>query len=167
MNKIVLIISFCFIGIMLGIGLYEYPIIIKWMAGSARVIGKEVDVDSYVNGKLSSDIKAFHINKYWGNEPADYYILNSPKFPNRLEFLSVNKADKYIGLPSATSKADYDIIFGYLFQSEVGSKFSLIGNSMKGLNFNPDFEINGNELFFNLPSIDNNSDTIKLRLVVK
>ena len=164
-KKVVFILVVFLSGITIGITSMNNPIILKWTFGSARFIGKPIKVDSYVNGKLNEKIKVFHIDKYWNNEPADYYILNSPEFHKRIEFFSVNKIDKYVGCPSSTNERDYDIIFGFLFQSEVGSKFTPIQNDIKGLNFNPNLEMNENEIILNLPSFDEISEKDNLRLV--
>lgn len=151
--------------ITIGFTSINNPITLKWALGSARFIGKPIEVDSYVNGKLNEKIKVFHVDKYWNNELADYYILHSPEFHKRIEFFSVNKMDNYVGCPSSTNQRDYDIVFGFLFQSEVGSKFTPIQNDIKGFNFNPNLKINENEIILNLPSSDNKSEKDDLRLV--
>lgn len=79
----------------------------------------------------------------------------------------MNKSDNYVGCSSATNKMDYDIVFGFLFQSEVGSKFTPIQNEIKGMGFNPQLQLYNNEVIFNTPSYsyDKNAKKDSLRLV--
>jgi len=153
------------LGIIMAITSINNPILLKWVDGSARFIGRPIKVESYLNGKLNGKIKVFHVNKYWNKEPADYYIINSAEFYERIEFFSVNKTDTYVGCPSSVNERNYDIVFGFLFQSEIGSTFIPIQNKIKGLNFNPNLKIFENEIILNLPSFDKNSEKDNLRLV--
>ncbi|PQJ19582.1 hypothetical protein [Tenacibaculum sp. SG-28] len=94
--------------ITIGFTSINNPITLKWALGSARFIGKPIEVDSYVNGKLNEKIKVFHIDKYWNNELADYYILHSPKYSTIYWITSVDDSDRilkrYINLKRIDNK---------------------------------------------------------------
>src|SRR5262245_28530404 len=117
----------------------KHPILIKWASGTARCIGKPVNAMVYTNGALNKNIKVFHSNKYWNGGKADYFILYVPyaKSISRLKFFSVNRKDRYIGLPASNTIKEYDIVAKHLFQGEVGGKFTPITDDMKGYNFDP------------------------------
>lgn len=160
-----IIIPVLFIGIIIGVTSINHPIILKWLTGTARIIGKPVKVETYINGVLNEKIKVFHTDKYWNNEPADYYILYSSDFHKRTEFFCVNKSDNYVGCPSGSNELDYDIVGGFLFQSEVGSKFTPFQDDIKGLNFKPNLKISKNEIILDLPPSDKNAEIDILKLV--
>ena len=97
----------------------NHPIIIKWLSGTARHIGKPITATVYTNGQINNDIKVFHVDKYWKGGRADYYIIYVPYADkSRLKFFSLNKKDNYAGCPVSTNIRDYDLIAGHLFQFE-------------------------------------------------
>jgi hypothetical protein len=62
--------------IAVGLISINHPIILKWLSGTARHIGKPIDAIAYTNGQLNSDIKIFHVDKYWDGTQADYYLVH-------------------------------------------------------------------------------------------
>jgi hypothetical protein len=91
-----------------------HPIILKWLYGTAGLIGKPIYAKVYTNGCINNDIKVFHTNKYWDtNEKADNYILSLKQFDSlgMLKFFNVNLKEKWIGRPAGTSIYEYDFIF--------------------------------------------------------
>ena len=133
---------------------YRHPIIIKWITGSARVIGLPERATVYADGEIDKKIKVFHSDTYWDGRKADYYILYllSPYSFQTKHIISLNIQDKYAGVPSATNKNAYDLVFGILFQSETGTQFSDFRDSLKGYGFDPHMDISGKTIRFNLPS---------------
>jgi hypothetical protein len=130
----------------------SHPIILKWLSGSARLVGRPANAMVFADGRISKDIKVFHVDKYWNGEPADYYILYFPYADNsRLQFLSLNRKDNYAGGPSSTNKRDYDIIAGLLFQSEVGAKFTPIQDDIKGFNHEPQLAFKDRQITLIIP----------------
>jgi len=133
----------------------NHPIILKWITGSARIIGRPISATVYTNGQINNDINVFHVDKYWNGKSADYFILN-PLFisdNNKLKFFSINRKDNFVGRPSSTNIRDYDVIAGLLFQSEVGGKFTSFGNDMKGYNFDTKLTFIGRQIILNIPPI--------------
>lgn len=149
-----------------GMASMKHPIIIKWLVGSARVIGKPIKATVYSNGQIKNEIKVFQIERDWNGGETDYFILhNSAIHRNKeLKIFSINKKDRFIGLPSSTNIQDYDVIAGLLFQSEVGAKFTPFENEAKGYNFNTKLKFVDRQIFFNIPAIDkvSNYDSIRV-----
>ena len=130
------------------------PILLKFVFGSARQIGKPIAAIVYTNGQVNKDIKIYHTNKYWDTTTnADDYIISLKDFDSlgMLKFFNVDLKGKWIGRPVGTSTSDYDIVFGRLFQSESGGHFTPFQDDMKGFNFDPHLSITDKEIKFNVP----------------
>jgi hypothetical protein len=54
---------------MVAVGLISihHPIILKWLSGTAKQIGRPVSATVFTNGRGNHDIKVFHVNKYWSS----------------------------------------------------------------------------------------------------
>ena len=146
-----------------------HPIVIKWIVGTARIIGKPVNATVFTNGIINNDIKVYRNNNaYWNNEKTNDYVLSLKEFDRegKLKFINVdlNKKWKWVGRPAGTSIEDYDIINGNLFQSEVGSKFSSFQDDMKGYNFNPELTSTDKEIKFKVPPNELKFDSIRIVL---
>jgi len=141
------------VGVNIALVSINHPIVLKWLTGSARLIDKPIMAQVYVNGKINKDIKVYHVDRYWNGELADYYILHFPNTENsRLNFMSLNKKDNYVGVPTSTNIRDYDLIVGLLFQSEVGAQFTPMQDDMKGFNHDPKLEFKDNEISLVIPT---------------
>ncbi|MBW1619821.1 hypothetical protein [Empedobacter falsenii] len=70
--------------------------------------------------------------------------------------------NNYIGLPTSTNEKDYKIIFGNLIQSDMGGKFTPINDAFKGFDFDPELNIKGKTIKFNLPSDQFKIDSIRI-----
>jgi len=134
--------------------IYRHPIILKWMRGTARIIGFTKRATVYADDVIDQRIKVFHCDKYWDGRKADYYILYllSPYSFRTKHIVSLDIPGKFAGVPSATDKNAIDLVFGILFQSENGDQFSDFKDEMKGYGFDPHLDISGNTIRFNLPS---------------
>jgi len=136
-----------------GLTAINHPIILKWATGSARIIGKPITVAIYTNGQITNDVKAYKVRTYWGGKKANYYLLHFLYADTKKtkEIISINLQDNYIGRPTGANKEDYDIVFGQMFQSEVGAHFSTFQNDMKGYNFDPKLSSITSQIKFNIP----------------
>jgi hypothetical protein len=152
-SKIVLAISILF-SVFLILFVYRHPIILKWITGSARVIGLPVRASVYADGEFDKKIKVFHSDKYWDGRKADYYILYilSPYTYKTKHIVSLDVREKYAGVPAVTDKNTFDLVFGILFQSETGTQFSDFRDEVKGYGFDPHMDVSGKTIRFNLPS---------------
>ena len=151
-----------------GLTLIYHPIVLKWLTGSARLIGRPTRAIVYTDGQVNKDILVFYINKYWNGEPADYYILYIPYAHNsRLKVFSLNRKDKYAGSPSATNIRDYDIVVGYLFQSEVGAHFTSIQDDIKGFNFDLQLAFTEGQIMLRIPPAAKELKCDSLRVVLQ
>ncbi len=151
-KKVLFVILFILLVIFIII-LKENRVLLKFLTGSARIAGKPiVDVKVYVDGKLNNKIKVFHIDKYWNNSKADYYVLYGDLTYARV-FL-VDRARNLVADPVSSSKDDYDIILGYLFQSDSGALFVPLDDGVKGPGFDANLVIKENEITFDLPTLE-------------
>ncbi|MBS1667764.1 MAG: hypothetical protein JST58_10335 [Bacteroidetes bacterium] len=144
-----------------------HPIILKWLYGTAGLIGKPIHVSVYTNGRINNDIKVFHTNKYWDtNEKADNYILYLKEFDSlgMLKFFNINLKEKWIGRPVGTSVYDYDFVFGRLFQSETGGHFTPFQDDMKGFDFDPQLSFTDKQIKFNVPPNWLKFDSVRIEL---
>jgi hypothetical protein len=164
--KIVIGLLFAF-AVVVGLTSISHPIILKWLAGSARHIGKPIQATVYTNGQVNNRITVFHVDKYWGNnKKADSYLLRLTEYDSSgmLIFLNINLNEKWIGRAVGASKNDYDFIAGHLFQSETGGRFIPFQEDMKGFNFDPQLRFTGRQIKFNVPPNILKFDSVRIQL---
>lgn len=144
----------------------KHPILLKWVSGSARQLGRPINSAVYRNGIIDKKLKVFHVNHYWNGEPADYYLLYSADSKNsRLKVISLNKKDNYAGLPAATNILDYDLVGGVLFQSEVASKFTTFQHDLKGFGYDPDIRFEQKGILLNVQSeVGSRRDSVRVSI---
>jgi len=153
--------------VIVGLTSINHPIILKWLSGSARIVGRPIKAIVYTDGQVNSDIKVFHVDKYWNGEQADYYVLHFSYADNsRLKVLSLNKKDNYAGGPSSTNIRDYDIVAGLLFQSEVGAHFTPMQDNMKGFDFDPQLAFSERQITLSIPPTAKELKCDSLRVVL-
>jgi hypothetical protein len=169
LRKFLKIVVGLFLLLVVAIGLtsINHPIILKWLTGSARYIGKPIEATVYTNGQINHDIRVFHVDKYWGSsEKANNYLLSLTDYDSlgMLKFFNVNLNEKWIGRPVGTSKKDYDFIAGYLFQSETGGHFTPFEHQEKGFNFDPQLSFTDEQIKFNVPPGRLKFDSVRIEL---
>jgi hypothetical protein len=150
-----------------GLTSINHPIVLKWLSGTARIIGKPINATVYTNGQVNHDIKVFHVDRYWGShEKANNYLLSLTEYDSlgMLKFFNINLKEKWIGRPVGTSKKDYDFIAGHLFQSETGGHFTLFQHEEKGFNFDPQLLFTGRQIKFKLPTKILKFDSVRIEL---
>ena len=142
------------------------PILVKWATGSARIIGKPIHAIVFTDGHINNDIQVYRENTYWDGKNSDAYILKLKHFDKdgMLEFININLDEKWIGRPVSTDRADYDVINGSLFQSDVSYHCSDFRDDMKGFNFDPHLEFNDREIKFNVPPGWLKFDSVRIEL---
>src|SRR5712675_1930314 len=99
-SKIVLVLSILFL-VFLILFVYRHPIILKWMTGSARLIGLPERATVYADGEIDKKIKVFHSDKYREGRRVDYYILyiSSPYAYKTKHIVSLDIPGNYAGVP--------------------------------------------------------------------
>jgi hypothetical protein len=158
---------FLLFAVAVGLTSINHPIILKWLSGSARHIGKPIQATIYTDGQINNGIKVFYVDKYWGSsEKANNYLLNVTEYDSlgMLKFFNINLNEKWIGRPVGTSKRDYDFIAGHLFQSETGGHFSQFQDDMKGFNFDPQLSFSNRQIKFNMPPNTLEFDSVRIEL---
>ena len=155
----------------IGLISINHPIILKWLTGSARIIGKPANALIYTNGQPNNDIKVFKVDKYWDDGPstptkAHTYLLSFKKIDNesKLQFININLDQIWMGIPVGAAKKDYDHIFGYLFQSDVGGHFANFTDDIKGYGFNPNLSFSERQIKFNVPQNKFMFDSVRIEL---
>jgi len=158
-SKIALALFILFV-LTVGLTSINHPIILKWVTGSARHLGKPIPAKVYTNGQANDRVNVFYTDE------SNTYLLSFTGYDSlgRLRFLHLDLEEKWIGIPAGTSKYDYDFIAGHLFQSEVGGKFSPLQDDMKGLSFEPQLSLTDRTIKFNLPSHKLNFDSVRIIL---
>jgi hypothetical protein len=169
LRKLLKIVVGLFILFAVAVGMISinHPIILKWLTGSARHVGKPIQVTVYTDGKMNKDIQVFHIEKYWGsNQKANNYLVSLTDYDSSpmLKYFNINLNEKWIGTPSGTSLADYDLLAGHLFQSETGGLFTPFQDGMKGFNFDPQLSFTDRQIIFNMPPKNLKFDSVRIEL---
>jgi len=152
------------IAVIIGLTSIKHPIILKWITGSARLIGNSTNARIYTNEQLNAYSKVYKVNTYWNGKKANYYLLYfiDAETKEMTTVISLNIQDNYVGKSVSTNKNDYDIVWGQLFQSEVGAHFSSFKNDMKGYDFDPKLTLSDKEITLNVPRQLFKCDSIKV-----
>jgi hypothetical protein len=58
--------------VVIGLASISHPTILKWLTGSARLIGRPIEATVYTNGQVNDSIRVFHVDRYWNDSKADY-----------------------------------------------------------------------------------------------
>jgi hypothetical protein len=138
----------------------DHPIILKWVTGTARHHGSAMPAIVYTNGKVNEHVKVFY------TDDPNSYLLSLAEYDSSgvLKFLNINLAEKWIGRPAVTSKNDYDLIGGHLFQSEAGGHFTPIQRGLTGFTFDPAIAFKGRQIKFLLPLSQSKLDSVRIEL---
>src|SRR5690349_9514364 len=98
------------LSVLLTVFIFRHPILLKWMTGSARVVGAPVRCSVYADGKIDKKIRVFHSDKNRDNSKADYYILYilSPYPYKTKHIIKLDIRYKFAGVPVSTNKSDFD-----------------------------------------------------------
>jgi len=139
--------------ILVGLVAITHPIILKWATGSAKIVGSPIEAIIYTNGQQNNNVKIYKVHSHLRDKETSYYLLHFPYADSKetKEVISLNSSDNYVGRPAGTNKRDYDILFGQMFQSEVGAHFSKFQDDIKGYNFDPQLSFSGNQIKFSIP----------------
>jgi hypothetical protein len=158
---------FLLVAVAVGLTSISHPIVLKWVTGSARHIGRPIQATVYTNGQVNNGIKVFHVDKYWGSsKKANNYILSLTEYDNlgKLKFFNIDLSEKWIGRPVGTSENDYDFIMEHLFQSETGGHFTPFQDGMKGFNFDPQLAFTDKQIKFKMPPNKLKFDSVRIEL---
>ena len=148
------------LAVAIGLTSINHPIILKWVAGSARHFGKPIEATVYTNEEVNDHIKIFY-----SDDPNNYLLsLKEDDSSEMYKFFNINLAGKWIGRAVGTSKNDYDFIAGHLFLSEKGQHFTPFQDEIKGSNFDPQFSTTGRQIKFNMPPNELKIDSVRIKL---
>ena len=109
-------------GIIIGMGilligsaffiyLYEHPLALKLLNGSARVLSPPMKITIKVGGPIQIIAKCFTMKTLFDDQPVDNLVLwlpNASAYYKR-EILIINRSEKLVGMPNA-SNLEYDLL---------------------------------------------------------
>ena len=134
------------------ITVFRNPIIAKFLSGTARIIGKEIRSEIYINGKRELNAKLFIAkSNFEETEKRDYLILylRNLKDYNGTPVLIIDRENQIVKIPNANEK-DYNLVFENLLQSDSGANVMIpINNKIKGLGFEPNLKFADKKITFN------------------
>ncbi|TAE18327.1 MAG: hypothetical protein EAZ95_04405 [Bacteroidetes bacterium] len=168
--KIILICTFLLIvaSIPIGIFLSNHYILLKYLGGAARSLGRPIEAKVYTNGKLNNDIQVFRANYYWRGGKANYLILFGKEKPIDTDIIGVDLNEKYAFTTSSSHENDYELIWGRLYQSEVGGQLTPFKDGAKGFGFDEKLKIAQKTISFLVPQHEYvekyNADSIRIEL---
>ena len=148
------------LAVAVGLTAINHPIILKWVTGSAKHHGKSIPATVYANGQVNN-----HINIFYTDE-ANSYLVSLAEYDSSgmLNFIYIDLNKKWIGRPVATSKNDYDLIAGHLFESKTAGQFLPFQDDRKVGNFEPQLSFTDKQIKFNMPPNKSKLDSIRIRL---
>jgi len=142
------------------------PIVGKFLTGTARIIGKNIKCEIYINGNEKLNAKLF-ISKsnFAENEKRDYLILYLRDINDYkgIPVLIIDKENRSLMFPNA-SKKDYNLVFGNLLQSDSGANVMIpINNKLKGFGYEPNLKITEKNIEFEI-IVKNKIQKIKINI---
>jgi hypothetical protein len=148
------------LAVAIGLTSLNHPIILKWVTGSARHHGQPIPATVYTNGQVNERVKLFYTD-----EENNYLVsLDEGASSGTLRFMNIDLNKKSIGQPIATSKLDYDLIAGHMFQSKTAEQFVPFLDEAKESSFDPQLTFTEKQIRFNMPSGELKSDSIRIIL---
>ncbi len=147
----------------------DHPIILKWLTGSARIIGQPIEAEVFTDGQLNSQIKVFPAQSAWlESDEIAYLILYFPhqKQAESRQVLCIHLGESYVAMPNSHKK-DYDLVLGRLLESETGGKTMVsFQDGAKSFGFDPQLRVQEKRITFQLPPSleDYNCDSIRIEL---
>jgi hypothetical protein len=144
----------------------NYPIVSKWLYGNARILGKPINAIVYTDGHINNDIKVYREKTDWDGKNANGYVLNLKYFDKyqMLKFIYIDLDYKWVGRPVSSNEANYYLINGSLFQSDVAYHCVDFKDDMKGFNFDPHLRFTNKEIKFNIPPNLLKFDSVRIEL---
>lgn len=145
--------------------LSRYPILVKFFAGSARVLEK---TQNYAVEYPKLKVLFYEVNRCFDGSDCKYLLIVLNQKENiRGGVLWIDlQGLKSAGLPTSFGKKNYEVISGTFFQSEVGENFAVFEDYNKGYNFDTKISFSNNLISFQLPEeLRNlyNSDSMVIR----
>jgi hypothetical protein len=72
-----------------------HPVLLKWLFGNARVIGKPVNATVYTNGEINNSIKVYRDKTHETGQGANDFILSLSQFDKfgTLKYINISLDD--------------------------------------------------------------------------
>ena len=156
--KIFIVLSLIY-GMVIALTWKEYPLVAKWLTGSARLVGKPISAKVYTNGQVSTSIEVYRID--------NYFLLYRGRLNSSPEVIAVFTEGNWVGTPVGGSERDYTKYNNLLFQSETGGRFVRFDDGAKrNHSFNPNLRHENQVMTFLVtPEIDDfGCDSMRIEL---
>jgi len=154
MNKfLIIVVALVLMGSPTFIYLYkEHPVMLKVVAGSARVLTSRVEADIRMDNLKQSGAHCLQMSSSFDGRQVDWLVLWIPdaSSPYGREILIVDRANRNVGIPNS-SNLQYHLLWNrFLFQSESGS-FYVPLYSAKSYAQDPELVLNDHSISFRMP----------------
>jgi len=138
-----------------------HPIILKYLVGEARNLGKPISARVYADGRINNSIQV-----YLDPKNKNDFLLHLKEHDNHgmLEYIDINLNYKFVGRTICSAKDCYDTINGRLFQDDTGDHFVDFKNDIKGVNFDPQLIFSNYEIKLNMPTRWLKFDSVRIEL---
>jgi hypothetical protein len=166
MNKRKIIISGISLILILTIFIFINPIVGKFLTGTARIIGKNINCEVYIEGTKKIEAKLYKSDSNFAeNEKRNYLILYLRNVKNYkgIPVIVIDKENRIVMFPNA-SKKDYNLVFGNLLQSDSGANVMIpINDELKGFGVEPNLIITEKKIEFEI-NVENKIQKIKINI---
>ena len=166
MNKRKIVISGIALILILTIFIFINPIVGKFLTGTARIIGKNINCEVYIDGTKNTEAKLYKSNSNFSeNERRNYLILYLRNVKNYKgnKVLIIDREYKILMIPNA-GKSNYDLVFGNLLQSDSGANVMIpINDKLKGPGMEPNLKITNKHIEFEIV-VENKIQKIKINI---
>jgi hypothetical protein len=147
----------------------NHPIFLKWLSGTAKIIGKPISSKVLMNDNINQQIRVYELHEFAKEKELKSLIIYYPHSrideTRRVLFIQLN--GNYISRP-CTNKSCFDDIFGYLFMDEVASNSIVpFQNDIKGFAFDPRLDQSIGKIKFIMPQAlrhDYEADSLTINL---
>ena len=136
------------------IALYWYkPMTIKYLFGITRILSPDNDYKLDINNKKYENCIFKSTSSFDKKRKHNFLILylRDLNLKSNFEIIVVNLDEKLVGYFCGSVNC-YDKIFGNLFQSDMGSLYTVLENNTKGPGFDTKLKMEGKKIDFYIPS---------------
>lgn len=133
------------------IAAWKMPLAVKYITGTARILQQVPEARIYIDDSLQTDIKIFQANKNFDGSPRGKILLfdeSGVTIPEKV--IAIFPEQKNVCFTNS-SKKDYQNLFGYLAESELGARGNVaMDNKAKGAGFDPRLNFTCNAIRFRI-----------------
>lgn len=139
------------------------PVTIDYFFGITRILNQENNYELEVNNKKYKNCVFKSTESFDKKRKHNFLILylRDLNLKSKFEIIVVNLDEKVVGYFCGSVNC-YDKVFGYLFQSDMGSFYIPLEDNAKGPGFDAKLKLEGKKIDFYIPSERNERLHIQL-----